>query len=411
MPLTAEQRNQLEARGGELYRTALREGRKLTDAEERELRAIERQLDADEYARLYGEAPAEPPTEAQRRFLATVEVRARGTHEQPRILTRDMSFRDYVRGSYPSEYEHLSLGKFIRGFITGDWRDAEGERRAMSESVSSAGATIPTPLSANLIDAVRNRSVAFQAGARIVPMTSATLKFAKLTTDFTAGWYAENAPITASDGVFGSVTFTARKVGAIAKLSRELVEDAPNAAELVEAALAEVLAVELDRVVFHGSGVAPEPTGIINQANVQTVSGVGTPTDYSPFIEAIGKILTANGNPTAIVYAPRTWETLEGFRDTTQQPLIAPASFQALRKLVSNQIATNLGTGGNESVAFLGGFEAVGIGMRQNVTIETSREAGSAFSDDQVWIKVTARADVQLFRPEHLVTMTGITAA
>jgi hypothetical protein len=37
----------------------------------------------------------------------------------------------------PSDYEPFSLGKYVRGIITGEWRGAE--RRAMSEGSGGAG--------------------------------------------------------------------------------------------------------------------------------------------------------------------------------------------------------------------------------------------------------------------------------
>jgi HK97 family phage major capsid protein len=96
----------------------------------------------------------------------------------------------------PSDYEPFSLGKYVRGIITGEWRGAE--RRAMSEGSGGAGQyLVPSPLAAGIIDKARNASVLFRAGARTIPMDNQTLSMARLATDPTAGWHSEAGTITA----------------------------------------------------------------------------------------------------------------------------------------------------------------------------------------------------------------------
>ena len=98
--------------------------------------------------------------------------------------------------------------------------------------------------------------------------------------------------------------------------------------------------------------------------------------------------------------------------DTTGQPLNAPPSYNDLEKFSTSQIPVNLGTGTDESEAFLGDFSKLMIGMRTNLTLEVSREASdstnSAFEDMQVWVRIYLRADVQLAKPDQFVYMSGI---
>src|SRR4051812_4176639 len=98
------------------------------------------------------------------------------------VLAREERMVDYVRerggsagfeGVDPKEF---SLGKFLRGVVAGDWRDAELEQRALSIGVNTAGGyLLPSPLYAQVIDRVRNASRVFQAGAITVPMGVETL--------------------------------------------------------------------------------------------------------------------------------------------------------------------------------------------------------------------------------------------
>ena len=101
------------------------------------------------------------------------------------------------------------MGKLIRGYVTGDWIGASLEQKAMGSSpLSSGGMMIPTPLAADVIDLARNQTRVLQAGAITVPMTSATLKYARLSQDVSTAWTAEAANIALSSAAFDAVTFT-----------------------------------------------------------------------------------------------------------------------------------------------------------------------------------------------------------
>ena len=47
------------------------------------------------------------------------------------------------------------------------------------------------------------------------------------------------------------------------------------------------VAMELDRVALVGEGSEEEPLGVQNTTGVQTLTSVGTPTDYSKFSSAV----------------------------------------------------------------------------------------------------------------------------
>ena len=73
---------------------------------------------------------------------------------------------------------------------------------------------------------------------------------ARIAKDPTFELVAENAQIPDSDINFDQVRFYAKKIACLVRLSRELAEDAPNAATLIEETLGRALAVELDRMAL-----------------------------------------------------------------------------------------------------------------------------------------------------------------
>ena len=198
----------------------------------------------------------------------------------------------------------------------------------------------------------------------------------------------------------------------VTKSSVELVEDAANLGALIEDTISEILGLELDRVALLGSGAAEEPLGVQNVTGVGTITSVATPS-YDDFSNAVQDVQEANGTASAVIYAPRTAGTLDRLKDTTNQPLLPPPSFGTLTKLDTRQVPDNLGAGSDESLAFVGDFSHMWVGVRTEIRIEASRQpadsSGSAFVDLQVWVRGYMRADVAVTRPDHFVVLSGIT--
>jgi len=338
-----------------------------------------------------------------------------------RVLAPGDKLADVASRSLPEgiRADELSLGRAIRALVLNDWSQAKAERAVMVEGTSGLGGIlVPEPMSASVLDLARNKAVVMQAGASTIPMTSSTLKLCKTTQDVTAYWRAEGTAITASDMAFESMTMTAKVLAALVTVSVELLEDAGNVQGLIEASIAQALALELDRVALFGSGTSPEPLGLYGTSGVQTVDMGATAgaafTNFDPFINAQGKLLNVNAVPGAIVYAPRTATALALLKDTTNQPLVAPAGYASATKLTSNQIPVNQthGTASNASVAFTGEWNNLLVGMRTGLTLEASRVAGAdAFSKMLVAIRCYLRADIAVARPNHFAMITGIIPA
>ena len=133
-----------------------------------------------------------------------------------------------------------------------------------------------------MIDKLRAESVMVAAGARTVPLTSDNLSIAKLATDPTPAFRAENAAIAESDPTFSSVTLTPRSLAVMTKVSRELFEDSLNLESELPRILSVAMAKEMDRIGLLGSGSAPEPRGIANQSGIGTTALDAALTSYAP---------------------------------------------------------------------------------------------------------------------------------
>jgi HK97 family phage major capsid protein len=394
-----------------LLDAAKRESRELNAVEERAFEANKRTLTAigTEIEQVRAEF-----TELAQRALGQVGAESRAVTAQTTVLTREQRVADWtrVRGGNTEEYEGLRFGDYVRSMVTGPRTDAE--RRAMAEGSSTAGGyMVPDLLAGNVIDIARNEAVVFRAGAQTIPMESSKLTIAKVTGDASSGWKAENAAATASDMTLGALTFNARTLMALVKMSRELFDDAPNISDLVQNAVAKSLALELDRASLSGIGAGVEPQGIRNWAGIQTIDKAGAAiTSFAEFSDAVRKVQEKNGTPNAAVFAPRTANEIDKLVDTTNQPLQSPPSWGTLQKYVSNQIPITIGAGNNKSEAYVADWRQLLIGIRTQVQVDVTQIAadssGSAFNNLQVWIRAFLRADVILARDDQFVLIDNI---
>jgi len=346
------------------------------------------------------------------------------------VLRPDQRMSDLVTpGAYGEQ--PLSLGNYLRGVVTGKWHGAERELRAMNEgTLGSGGYLLPSPLSSLIIDRVRNAAVMVRAGARTVAMESATLGMARVAAsggDVTPAWHTEAAAITASDMAFEKVVFTAQTLVALTTMSVELFEDASNLDGLVIDSISKVLAIELDRACLTGTGVAPQPKGIVNQSGVVidtttfttngSVISASAPTGavaWDWLAKQISALWSVNEVPNAAIYSARTAGELDLLRASTGAVLPPPGSVANLQLLFTNSIPNNLtqGTSNDCSEAFVGNFDQAMIGMRQGLVLEVSRYANvgatSLFSTMQIGIRCYLRADFQLARPGAFRVVQGI---
>lgn len=330
------------------------------------------------------------------------------TGEPIQVLTRNQPLSGIWK---PTEGEQrFSVGKAVRGMVTGDWNGAGNEYRALSTSVGSAGGfSVPTSVHAQIVDAARKKSVVFNAGVELFPMETQQVSIAKLLSDPTTEYKDENLAFTDSDVTFGQLTLKAKTMGCTLTMSRELVEDSVGADDAVVNAIAQAIASEVDRAVLFGSGTALQPTGIQHTTGINKLSAVGAVVDYSEMLDAWRLILEQNGEPRSYIITPREAKTLQGMKDSAGQYIGAPQAIAALQQLRSNKIPTNLGLNANESLAFMGDFSQVLIGLRSGMIIEGSTSAEGAFNKHQVKIKAVLRYDVGVIRPEFFTLIEGIT--
>lgn len=407
--LKAERADKI-ARAREILDKAQNEKRGLLASEQRESDALTLSI-SDLDATISSEEARE---EAERKRAERLLVRSDGSvRADESFLSNEQRMTDWLgsRGAIADEDRDLSFGRYVRGVVTGDWTDAERERRAMAEGTLSAGGyAVPTPLAAGIIDRARALARVFQAGARTVPMESQTLSLARLTGDPTASWVAENGAITASDATLDQVKFSAFTLVSLVRASRQLIEDSQNISDALDNAFAQIIALEIDRVALRGAGTT-EPLGVLGTTGVQSVSmgtNGGTLTSWDKVNNAYRLVRDANFEPNgSMILAPRTVESIDNMKDTTNQPLRRPPSLENATLLSTTQVPVTdtQGTATNASAIYLGDWSQVVVGVRSQLSITLQERYSDNF---QLGFMVAWRGDVQLFHPEGLAVVKGI---
>jgi HK97 family phage major capsid protein len=205
--------------------------------------------------------------------------------------------------------------------------------------------------------------------------------------------------------------------------SIELIEDSSNVAQLVQQTIMRAMGQKLDAAILEGSGSGAEPTGILNTSGINTVTSVGTPTNYDEMTTAVKELLVDNysGDISGLAWIahPRDYATYDGLVDTTNQSLRPTQWVGDLKRFSTTELPINGGAGTNESSMIVGDFTQCVLGMRTNgVQIRVSADgiANDGSSDINAtsqllrWIIAFVRADVAVLRPDHFTALTGVLA-
>jgi len=218
---------------------------------------------------------------------------------------------------------------------------------------------------------------------------------------------AENDAFSEEDVSFDAVRLDPYTIGTLVHMSLELAADSPNAASVIESALAQALAVKLDQLALRGTG-SQEPLGVYNLDGVATTGSVGG-IDFDALLDAHEDCLDANGMTSAFIMPNDLAVALAKLKSgdgSTSAALYLepPAMIAGIPIIPSNQASS--GTVYTGQIA-----DNVLFGVRLSPTIQISTEAGEAFKRGQIAVRVLWRGDFAAERATRLVKLTGVTTS
>ncbi len=333
-------------------------------------------------------------------LVSDTEFYDKRTEKPVKVYQRNERLSDHLDNP-----EKLSVGRAIRGMISGDWSGAENEKRTLATS-SNGGLLVPLSIFANVIDLARAKSVAAQGGARFVTMPDGNMSLVRVVSATGFESKAENEAFSGGAVGFSPVNLKAHTLGTYVALSRELAADALNVAQVIEMTLANGIADYLDKLIFAGSGDG-QPLGLLNDETIGEVQTSGA-VSYAHILRAWSLAKGQNADDLSIVSNPDLRAQFANLYEANSGFVTPPELLAALKWYASSNMPSNLGLGEDQTAMIVGDFRQLLIGIRQNAMIEVSHQAGDFFEKHQTGVKVTLRADFTPIYPGHFTKITGI---
>ncbi len=284
------------------------------------------------------------------------------------------------------------------------------EARGMGEAVGSTGGfLVPSEFIAGWLDASLEDEIV-RPRCRPEPMVSnekLIADFANMTRagthalygGWTGQWLAEGATATEADAKVRAIKLVAKKLAIFTSASNELVSDGNNFEQTLGQRLTKAIGWHLDYACLRGSG-AGQPQGIINASSrvtqtKETLQGANTVT-YLNLANMFSRLHPACVNNSVWIahtscIPQLATLTVVGGVGTTWVPAMTRGTngWEVLsRPVVFTEKLPTLGTEGDIVLADLSQYA---LGLRSEVTLEKSRDAG--WSTDSSKYRIILRAD------------------
>ena len=226
----------------------------------------------------------------------------------------------------------------------------------------------------DLIELLRNRSVAAELGARILSGLQGPVSFPKQSGANTGYWVAENSgsDVTPGNAALASVGLTPKTLQASTAYSRQLLAQATFDVEnFIRGDLAQVHALAWDKAVLHGAGASNEPDGLYHLSGVNSVAMGGVPT-FGKLVDMVTEVAKDNALAGSLAFV-----TTPGMAGKLSQTVVAASTDTRMiwggsltdgqvagyRGIASNQVSAVLGGGNNEHGILFGNWEEILIGL------------------------------------------------
>lgn len=299
--------------------------------------------------------------------------------------------------------------------------------KAMGDMVSGqdGGFLAPEQWSTRFIDQIYPQLALSRLPVTRIPMGNRVVHVPRLSSNIAITYAAEQGAITANQAQLQQVSFTARKQTFLVQISNELIRDSNPAAEAILTNNAtRYLAIDRDKQALLGNGQAGAPVGLLNATNVTVAAGFSGTVVFTDFNTLIYNVENLNGSSnvplaqtvcSGIVGPVALKSTILNLKDSTNNRVMygygirdergqaRPDGSAMLDGMfgVDNWVLTNIlaGSAGSRNV-FFGDWQHLWIMERQDIEILSSNVAGTAFQNDQTWVRGISRYDVGVAHPE-----------
>lgn len=288
------------------------------------------------------------------------------------------------------------------------------ERRAdISTTLPATGPganLIPLALDGAYVDALRARTVVIAAGAQMIDDLVGDLDIPRMKETGQVGWAAEGDEFMETTEAFDRVSFRPKTCGSISSYSRNMLLQAqnPGIEMIIRDDLSRLLALEFDRVALCGSGIGPQPLGLVRNPLVQHYAE--TEFGYLHNVEMRAMLTGANVDLTSLGWIGNS--RIDGWSlsalDAVSRPLGKGIVFLGLADYVSNVATAENVTGPppQPQIAnplLLGAWSDLYLAAWSALDILPNALADSAYRRGAVLVRALMTVDVNVRHPESFV--------
>ena len=185
----------------------------------------------------------------------------------------------------------------------------------------------------------------------------------------------------------------------------EQLEDVPRVRSYIDNRLAFMVRQRLDAQLLVGDGTAPNISGILDRAGIQTQAKGADPTPDAVY-KAMTKIrVNAFAEPNAAVFHPNDWQDIRLLRTTDGIYIWGSPADAGPERIWGLRVAQT--TALTENTGLVGDFQQAELVIRSGVDLAVGF-INDDFQRNRQSIRAEMRAALAVYRPAAFATVTGI---
>lgn len=275
----------------------------------------------------------------------------------------------------------------------------------MVESTTNNPELLQEQVSSLLIEPLESESVVLAAGPRIFD-TASPLRIPKLVGSGEASWTGERELITEHDVDFDEVRLMPsdrKSVKTLIRFSNELLRQSViGLDQVLKTRLVADVARKIDDAFLTGDGADGSVTGIVNQTGVQT--GVLDATEPDSLLDALALASAAEVQPNRWILSGTDFYAIRKIKDNSGNYILeSDITTGTTHRLfgVPVTVTNKLPAG----TAILANMAEVAVARDTNPTVKLLDQRYAEY--DEQAIRVTARYDLGLLRPEGVIVLNA----
>ncbi|HEX3560368.1 MAG TPA: phage major capsid protein [Pyrinomonadaceae bacterium] len=232
-------------------------------------------------------------------------------------------------------------------------------RAGLDSKTSTKGSEVVFTEPGDFIQLLRNKALVLALGARMLAGLQGNIAFPRQTGAGTFTWTGENpgSDVAESNLLLDQVTMSPKTGQSTTSYSRQLLtQGVISVDQLVMDDLAQIAALEIDRVSLHGSGSSNQPRGIYNTSGIGSVA-FGGPITFPLVVDMETAVAGANADIGTMAYLTTT--NIRGtakktakLSNTIAEALWEDGEMNGYRAEASNNVSKTLGTGSDHGIVF-----------------------------------------------------------